>query len=106
MPQPQPGDLDHDRSQPGIAGLGDALVPMDRSALPRRGGQPGISRNLLSVTERAEQALVWGVRCQAVSAEMAFDLTTAVASGLAGRILASILVSLARCLNSTAALLG
>src|SRR3954470_15069385 len=57
MPQPQPGNLDHDRSQPGIAGLGDALVPMDRSALPRRGGQPGISRNLLSVTERAEQAL-------------------------------------------------
>src|SRR6185503_6612277 len=36
---------------------GDALVPVDRSALPRRGGQPGISRNLLSVTERAEQAL-------------------------------------------------
>src|SRR3954463_657314 len=28
MPQPQPGNLDHDRSQPGIAGLGDALVPM------------------------------------------------------------------------------
>src|SRR3954447_17135948 len=57
MPQPQPGNLDHDRPQPGIAGLGDALVPMDRSALPRRGGQPRISRNLLSVTERAEQAL-------------------------------------------------
>src|SRR3954449_12508621 len=57
MPQPQPGNLDHDRSQPGIAGLGDALVPMNRSALPRRGSQPGISRNLLSVTERAEQAL-------------------------------------------------
>src|SRR3954463_2391283 len=57
MPQPQPGNLDHDRSQPGIAGLGDALVPMDRSALPRRGGQPRISRNLLSVAERAEQAL-------------------------------------------------
>src|SRR3954451_10089210 len=57
MPQPQPGNLDHDRSQPGIAGLGDALVPMDRSALPRRGGAPGISRNLLSVTERAEQGL-------------------------------------------------
>src|SRR4051795_12249210 len=52
MPQPQPGNLDHDRSQPGIAGLGDALVPMDRSALPRRGGQPGISRNLLSVRIR------------------------------------------------------
>src|SRR3954451_11964773 len=30
---------------------------MDRSALPWRGGQPGISRNLLSVVERAEQAL-------------------------------------------------
>src|SRR5690349_7427396 len=57
MPQPQPGDLDPDRSQPRMAGLGDALVPMDRSALPRRGGQPRISRNLLSVTERAEQAL-------------------------------------------------
>src|SRR5205085_11213386 len=57
MPQPQPGNLDHGRSQPRIARLGDALVPMDRSALPRRGGQPRISRNLLSVVERAEQAL-------------------------------------------------
>src|SRR3954462_14870991 len=56
MPQPQPGDLDYGRSQPGIAGLGDALVPMDRSALPRRRGQPGIGGNLLSVVERAEQA--------------------------------------------------
>src|SRR3954468_18142254 len=56
MPQPQPGNLDHGRSQPGIAGLGDALLPMDRSALPRRGGQSGISRNLLPVVERAEQA--------------------------------------------------
>src|SRR3954464_1965182 len=55
MPQPQPGNLDHDRSQPGIAGLGDALVPMDRSALPRRGGQPRIGGNLLSVAEPAEQ---------------------------------------------------
>src|SRR3954452_16442359 len=56
MPQPQPGDLDHGRSQPRIAGLGDALLPMDRSALPRCGGQPRISCNLLSVVERAEQA--------------------------------------------------
>src|SRR3954454_12834646 len=55
MPQPQPGNLDHGRSQPGIAGLGDALVPMDRSALPRRGGQPRIGGNLLSVAEPAEQ---------------------------------------------------
>src|SRR3954464_3776511 len=55
MPQPQPGHLDHGRSQPGIAGLRDALVPMDRSALPWRGGQPGIGGNLLSVAERAEQ---------------------------------------------------
>src|SRR5215211_61513 len=100
MPQPQPGDLDHGRSQPGITGLGDALVPMDRSALPRRGGQPRIGGNLLSIAERAEQALVWDVRCQAVSAEMAFDLTTAIASDLAGRVLTSSLVSLvsiARC---------
>jgi hypothetical protein len=37
---------------------------------------------------------------------MAFDLTTAVASGLAGRILASILVSLARCLNSNSRPVG
>src|SRR5215212_11137612 len=57
MPQPQPGDLDHDRSQPGITGLGDALVPMNRSALPWRGCQPRIGGNLLSVAERAEQAL-------------------------------------------------
>src|SRR5215210_4482169 len=56
MPQPQPGNLDHDRSQPGITGLGDALFPMDRSALPWRGGQPRIGGNLLSVVERAEQA--------------------------------------------------
>src|SRR6185369_5284089 len=33
------------------------LVPMDRSALPRRGGQPRIGGHLLSVVERAEQAL-------------------------------------------------
>src|SRR5829696_10392396 len=57
MPQPQPGDLDHGRSQPWMSGLGDALVPMNQSALPRRGGQPGIGGNLLSVAERAEQAL-------------------------------------------------
>src|SRR4051812_45183031 len=57
MPQPQPSNLDHGRSQPRIAGLGDALVPMDRSALPRRGGQSGVGGNLLSVAERAEQAL-------------------------------------------------
>src|SRR3954447_18560521 len=56
MPQPQPSNLDHGRSQPRIAGLGDALFPMDRSALPWRGGQPGIGGNLLSVVERAEQA--------------------------------------------------
>src|SRR3954463_871544 len=56
MPQPQPSNLDHGRSQPRIAGLGDALVPMDRSALPRCGGQSGIGGNLLSVAERAEQA--------------------------------------------------
>src|SRR3954462_8781414 len=57
MPQPQPSNLDHDRSQPRIAGLGDALFPMDRSALPWRGGQSGVGGNLLSVAERAEQAL-------------------------------------------------
>src|SRR3954452_14794810 len=56
MPQPQPSNLDHGRSQPRIAGLGDALFPMDRSALPRRGGQSGVGGNLLSVVERAEQA--------------------------------------------------
>src|SRR4051812_10018431 len=54
---PQPSNLDHGRSQPRIAGLGDALVPMDRSALPRRGGQSGVGGNLLSGAERAEQAL-------------------------------------------------
>src|SRR5215207_5711218 len=37
---------------------------------------------------------------------MAFDLTTGIVSDLAGRVLASSLVSLARCLNSTAALLA
>src|SRR3954466_7434845 len=56
MLQPQPGNLDHDRSQPAITGLGDALFPMDRSALPRCGGQTGIGGNLLSVAERAKQA--------------------------------------------------
>src|SRR3954453_19895495 len=57
MPQPQPSNLDHGRSQPRIAGLGDALFPIDRSALPRRGGQSGVGGNLLSVAEPAEQAL-------------------------------------------------
>src|SRR4051794_33238954 len=57
MPQPQPSNLDHGRSQPRIAGLGDALFPMDRSALPRRGGQSGVGGNLLSVAKPAEQAL-------------------------------------------------
>src|SRR3954451_12190235 len=34
MPQPQPSNLDHGRSQPRIAGLGDALFPISTLTLP------------------------------------------------------------------------
>src|SRR3954471_16776661 len=46
---------------------------------------------------------MWG---QAGSAEMALDLTTAIVSDLAGRVLASILVSIAMCAGGTVALLA
>ena len=65
---------------------------MDRSALPRRGGQPRISRNLLSVVERAEQAfreiarLTKGAYCRfdAGSAAQLRELLAAVAVYAAG----------------------
>ena len=55
-------------------------------------------RATLSDTVRS---LVWGVRCQAVSAETAFGLTTAIVSDLAGRVLASSLGSIALCAGGT-----
>src|SRR5258706_8087328 len=56
MSQPQPGELDHRRSQPRIAGLGHALFVIDRSALPRRRRQAGVGRHLSSIVKAAEQA--------------------------------------------------
>ena len=53
-----------------------------------------------------QHGLVWGVWCQAVSAEMAFGLTTAIVSDLAGRVLASSLGGVATCAGGTADLLA
>jgi hypothetical protein len=53
--QPQPGQLDHRRSQPGVAGLRDALLVPDRSALPGCQCKPGIGCDLSAIVEVPEQ---------------------------------------------------
>ena len=55
---------------------------------------------------KPEQALYGGVWCQVVSAEMALDVTMAIAPDLAGQVLAFMLVSTAMCAGATAALLA
>jgi len=55
IPGPEPGQLDHGRSQAAIAGLGDALLLSDRSALPGGGSKSGIGCQLAPVIKMAEQ---------------------------------------------------
>ena len=57
MAQPQPGELDESCSQSRIAGLGDALLAIDRSALPRCRRESGVSSKLASIVELAEKPL-------------------------------------------------
>src|SRR6202022_2743659 len=47
--QPQPGELDHHTSQPRIAGLGHALLPLDAAAAPGRWRKSHISGKLAAV---------------------------------------------------------
>src|SRR6266581_406477 len=49
MPHPQPGQLDHDVAQAPVAGLGDALLAINRPASPWGRHQPRISGHLTSV---------------------------------------------------------
>lgn len=53
--QPQPRQLEHRRSQPGIAGLRDALLVPDRSALPGCRRKPRIGGDLPAIVEVPEQ---------------------------------------------------
>src|SRR5208282_4199534 len=57
MAQPQPSELNESRSQSRIAGLGDALLAIDRSALPGRRRESGVSGKLASIVEVAEEPL-------------------------------------------------
>src|SRR3954452_21450288 len=54
---PEPGQLDHWCSQPGVARLGYTLLVIDRAALPWRRRQTGVGGDLPAVIEPAEQAL-------------------------------------------------
>src|SRR5208283_1773077 len=57
MAQPQPGELNESGSQSRITGLGDALLAIDRSALPGRRRESGVRGNLASIVEMAEEPL-------------------------------------------------
>src|SRR5271157_1371890 len=51
MAYPKPGDLNHRCSESWVARLRDALLAIDRPALPRRWGEAGISGDLSAVVE-------------------------------------------------------
>ena len=57
MLQPQPGQLQHFRSQPRIAGLRHALLVLDLPASPRRRRQAGVGARLSAVGEGAAKPL-------------------------------------------------
>ena len=57
MAQPKPGELDHRCPQSRVAGLRDALLAIDRPALPGRRGKAGISGDLSAVIEVSEEPL-------------------------------------------------
>src|SRR3954465_1577533 len=54
---PQPGELDHRRSQAWIAGLRHALLALDTATAPWRGRKTGIGRNLAAVGELPVEGL-------------------------------------------------
>ena len=51
MPQPQPGQLDHDGAGLGIACLADALIATHGAALEMARRQPDIAPKLLAIVE-------------------------------------------------------
>src|SRR5271165_1090062 len=51
MAYPKPGELNHRWPQSRVARLRDALLAIDRPALPRRWGEAGISGDLSAVVE-------------------------------------------------------
>src|ERR1700753_3679956 len=53
MPQPQPGELNHDRASLGVAGLTDPLITTHRAALKMRRRQTDIARQLSAIVKRA-----------------------------------------------------
>jgi len=53
--QPQPGELDHRRSQTRISGFRYALLTIDIAALPRRRSQSRVGSDLAPVFEASEQ---------------------------------------------------
>ena len=54
MAQPEPGELDQGGPQSRIPGLGDALLVIDRPALPGRRRKPSVRRDLAAVVEVAK----------------------------------------------------
>src|ERR1700758_4594540 len=57
MPQPQPGELNHDRASLAIASLADPLITAHRAALEMRGRQTDIARQLFTIVKGAVQHL-------------------------------------------------
>src|ERR1700749_3290008 len=57
MPNPQPGQLDHDVAQAPVAGLGDPLLAIDRPAAPRGRHQPRVSGHLTAVGKAPVETL-------------------------------------------------
>ena len=55
--QPQPGEFDHDGARLGIAGLADALVAIDRSAVKRARRVADITPQLAAIVEVAMEYL-------------------------------------------------
>src|SRR5262249_27991612 len=53
MPQPQPGELNHDRASLGVASLTDPLIMARRTALTMRRRQGDIARQLFAIVKRA-----------------------------------------------------
>src|SRR6201981_3030963 len=51
MPQPQPGELNHDRASLGVASLADPLIMAHRAALKMRRRQTDIARQLFTIVK-------------------------------------------------------
>src|SRR5262249_53340283 len=57
MPQPQPGELNHDRASLAIASLAHPLITAHRAALEMRRRQTDIARQLFTIVKGAVQHL-------------------------------------------------